>query len=127
MIIIVEYCCNSIANCMTAWVEVVYSQIPTIDLHLRLCELLQHDSTIDLSSLSCSVFGDELDNNFTPRRWAELEEAVASRTQDMSELKLIGRGKPLLTDDESSEQTDSEGEIIDSEYESEEDEQQTGS
>ena len=69
--------------------------------------------------------GDDIDNNFTPRRWAELEEAVASRTQDMSKLELIG--KPLLSDDESSEQTDSEGEIIDSECESEEDEQQTAS
>ena len=69
--------------------------------------------------------GGERDNNFTPRRWAELEEAVASRTQDMSKLELIGT--PLLSDDESSEQTDSEGEISDSEYESEEDEQQTGS
>ena len=55
-----------------------------------------------------------MDNNFTPRRWAELEEVVASRTQDMSKLELIG--EPLLSDDESSEQTDSEGEISDSEY-----------
>ena len=44
-----------------------------------------------------------MDNKFTPRRWAELEEAVASRTQDMSKLKLIGI--PLLLDSESSEQT----------------------
>ena len=43
----------------------------------------------------------------------------------MSKLELIG--KPLLPYDESSEKTDSEGEIIDSEYESEEDEQQTAS
>ena len=56
-----------------------------------------------LSSLSCSlVMGDERDNRFTPRRWAELEEAVAPRTQDMSKLKLIG--EPVLSDDESSEQ-----------------------
>ena len=43
----------------------------------------------------------------------------------MSKLKLIG--EPLLLDDESSEQTDSEGEIIDSECESEEGEQQSAS
>ena len=43
----------------------------------------------------------------------------------MSKLELIG--EPVLSDDESSEQTDSEGKISDSEYESEEDEQQTGS
>ena len=64
--------------------------------------------------------GNEHNNRFTPRRWAELEEAVASRTHDMSKLKLIG--KPLLPDHESSEL---DGEII--EYESEEDEQQTAS
>ena len=82
-----------------------------------------------MSSLSCSIGGGEWDNNFTPRRWAELKEAVAStpsRTQDMSKLELIG--EPLLADDESSEQrTDSDGEIIDSEYESEKDEQQSAS
>ena len=61
-----------------------------------------YNMTVLLSSLSCSVDGDNDDNKFTPRRWAELEEAVASRTQDMSELKLIG--EPFLSDDESSEE-----------------------
>ena len=51
-----------------------------------------------VSCLLCSVWGDdERDNTFTSRRWAEMEEAVRSRTEDMSKLELIGR--PLLSDE----------------------------
>ena len=55
--------------------------------------------------------GDDDDNSFTLRRWSEMEEAVRSRTEDMNKLQLIGR--PLLSNDEPDESSDSK-----SEYES---------
>ena len=53
-----------------------------------------------------SFNSDDWDNSFTPAKWSEMEEAVRSRTEDMSKLQLIG--KPLLSDDESDESSNPE-------------------
>ena len=91
----------------------VLLHVPHFNVHVIVAsfvyKLLCSDITTD-EFLLCSVDGEEWGNKFTPRRWAEMEEAVRSRTEDMSKLQLIG--EPLLSDDESDESNNAESEYM---------------